>query len=222
MTRSQSYAGSGSPGSTVNSQSYGLPRRLIDPSRPWAASNARYASDACCLSSIGRRNSRLSRSERLVKHLSRYSPAKRLPWSRVERHGHGSQRVGTVQAQVGPFRKILLHQPVRVLVRAALPRAVRIAKVDAQPGVDRQLRMLRHRRLGLPLRPRNLPHRPIRSWSARRRPTRQGRIQPPVRLQPARRPAHRALCHGEFGLESAWRGCIVEAPPYCRGPLAGS
>ncbi len=42
-------------------------------------------------------------------------------------------------AQVGILRDILPRQPVGVLVRAALPEAVRIAEVDAQSGVDCQL-----------------------------------------------------------------------------------
>src|SRR3712207_6948231 len=44
------------------------------------------------------------------------------------------------------FREVLPQQTVGVLVRAALPRAVRIAEVDLHAGVDPQSCMLRHLR----------------------------------------------------------------------------
>src|SRR3712207_8633303 len=44
------------------------------------------------------------------------------------------------------FREVLPQQTVGVLVRAALPRAVRIAEVDLHASVDPQSCMLRHLR----------------------------------------------------------------------------
>jgi hypothetical protein len=41
-----------------------------------------------------------------------------------------------VGAQVSAFRKILAQQPVCVLVCATLPRAMRVAKIDVQAGID--------------------------------------------------------------------------------------
>src|SRR5262245_32159141 len=39
-------------------------------------------------------------------------------------------------------RKTLAYQPVSVLIRAALPRTMRIAEVDGDPGVDPQAGVL--------------------------------------------------------------------------------
>jgi len=53
-----------------------------------------------------------------------------------------------VRAQVGALREVLAQQPVGVLVRAALPRAVRVAEVDRHARVDPQPGMLGHLRSG--------------------------------------------------------------------------
>src|SRR5215211_5602344 len=49
-----------------------------------------------------------------------------------------------MDAEVGAFREVLPQQPVGVLVRAALPRAVGIAEVDVDACVDLQARVLGH------------------------------------------------------------------------------
>ena len=78
----------------------------------------------------------------LVKGLGWRSPAERLARPAVECRRHGRKVAGTVRAQVGALREVLPQQPVGVLVRAALPRAMRVAEVDLHAGVDPQLRML--------------------------------------------------------------------------------
>jgi hypothetical protein len=50
-----------------------------------------------------------------------------------------------VPVQVGGLREVLAQEAVRVLVRPALPRAVRIAEVDCEPGIDAKPRVLSHR-----------------------------------------------------------------------------
>ena len=44
-------------------------------------------------------------------------------------------------AQIGSFREVLSKQSIGVLVRSALPRAVRFAEVDGKAGCDPQIRM---------------------------------------------------------------------------------
>jgi len=58
--------------------------------------------------------------------------------------GNGAQLVGVVLAEVSPLREVLAKQAVGVLVAAALLRALRIAKVDIETGVDPKLRVLGH------------------------------------------------------------------------------
>ena len=41
-----------------------------------------------------------------------------------------------IAGEVGALREVLAQQPVGVLVRAALPGAVRVAEVDLHAGVD--------------------------------------------------------------------------------------
>ena len=41
-----------------------------------------------------------------------------------------------MSAEVGALREVLAKQTVRVLVRAALPRAVRVTEVDVEAGRD--------------------------------------------------------------------------------------
>src|SRR5215475_4527524 len=49
-----------------------------------------------------------------------------------------------MQAEIGAFWKILAQQSVGVLVRAALPWAVRIAEIDLNASVDLQACVLSH------------------------------------------------------------------------------
>jgi hypothetical protein len=41
--------------------------------------------------------------------------------------------------EVGAFREVLAEEAVRVLVRSALPWALRVAEVDLDTGIDREL-----------------------------------------------------------------------------------
>src|SRR5215208_952747 len=115
-----------------------LPRRLMDWVMPCRSSTARYGSEAYCPGSTGRRNACLRRAQHLIKGFGGRSPAERLARPAVERRRHGGEVIRAVRAQVRPLREVLPQQPVRVLVRAALPRAVRIAEVHLHTGVDPQ------------------------------------------------------------------------------------
>ena len=68
----------------------------------------------------------------------------RVPLGSVERGGHGVEVVAGVPAQVGALGKVPAQQAVGVLIRAALPGAMRIAEVDPQSGDDVELSVLRH------------------------------------------------------------------------------
>src|SRR3981189_1605676 len=57
-----------------------------------------------------------------------------LTWSFVELTSHFVQIDLRVHRQVGALRKVLSQQAVGVLVRPALPRALRIAKIDVDVG----------------------------------------------------------------------------------------
>src|SRR5206468_12165552 len=77
-------------------------------------------------------------------------PAERLARPTVERAGNSGEVGGAVSREIGPFREVPPQQAVRVLVRAALPGAVRVAEVDLKSGVDPQLRVLGHLRSLVP------------------------------------------------------------------------
>ena len=119
-----------------------------------AAIRSRAPPQAACITataarkadSTGRRNASLNGSEHGVEGLGRRLPPERLARSAVEGRGHCREVVRAVRAQVGPLREVLAQQPVGVLVRPALPRAVRVAEVDLQARVDPQPRVLRHLR----------------------------------------------------------------------------
>jgi hypothetical protein len=49
-----------------------------------------------------------------------------------------------VDEQVGAFREGLTQQAVRVLVRTALPWALRVTRLDPDTGIDRELDVLDH------------------------------------------------------------------------------
>ena len=51
---------------------------------------------------------------------------------------------GRERREVGALREVLAQQPVGVLVRAALPRPVRIAEVDSSPVSRLKLRVVGH------------------------------------------------------------------------------
>src|SRR4051794_8327895 len=96
--------------------------------------------------STGGRNASLRWSQHGVESLGRRFPPEGLARSAVESCGNRREVVHIMQAQVGALREVLAQQPVGVLVRPALPRAVRVAEVDLQARVDPQLRVLRHLR----------------------------------------------------------------------------
>src|SRR4051812_17196838 len=122
-----------------------LPRRLIDCWMPCRSSTARYGPAAYRVDSSGRRNTAyVTGSEELVQSLGRRSPAQGLSRPAVEGDRHGREVLGAVPAEVGALWKVLAQQPVGVLVRAALPGAVRVAEVDLKTGVDPQAGMLAH------------------------------------------------------------------------------
>ena len=84
------------------------------------------------------------RAEVLVQRLGGRSPIERLAGSAVQRGGDRGEVIGAVAGQVGALGEVLAQQPVGVLVGAALPRAVWIAEVDRQAGLDPQLRVVCH------------------------------------------------------------------------------
>src|SRR3954449_2328690 len=128
-----------------------LPRRLIDCWIPCRSSTARYGPAAYWVDSSGRRNTAyVTGSEELVQSLGRCSPAKGLSRPGVEDHRHGRKVLGAVHAEVSALWKVLAQQPVGVLVRAALPGAVRVAEVDLKTSVDPQLGVLAHLRPLIP------------------------------------------------------------------------
>src|SRR4051795_11682069 len=101
--------------------------------------------------SSGRRNTAyVSCSEELVQSLGRCSPAQGLSRPAVEGDRHGGKVLGAVHAEVSALWEVLAQEPIGVLVRAALPGAVRVAEVDLKTGVDPQAGMLAHLRPLIP------------------------------------------------------------------------
>src|ERR1700753_1374280 len=66
-----------------------------------------------------------------------------LTWSFVELTSHFVQMGLRMHRQVGALRKVLSQQAIGVLVRSALPRALRIAKIDVDVGRQRKSTMSR-------------------------------------------------------------------------------
>lgn len=62
----------------------------------------------------------------------------------IQGMGNSVQLLGTMPAKVCAFWIILAEQAVGVFVAAALPRALRVAKVDLKTCIDLKLRMLCH------------------------------------------------------------------------------
>ncbi len=67
-----------------------------------------------------------------------------LSRSAVESLGHRGYLIGAIDAQVFAFREVLPQQSVGVLVRAALPRAVRVAEVNLDARIDLETLVLSH------------------------------------------------------------------------------
>src|SRR5665647_176504 len=97
---------------------------LADDVRSWGAG------------STGRRNTG-------VKSLCWGFKLQGLTWSFVELTSHFVQIGLRVHRQVGALRKVLSQQAVGVLVRPALPRALRIAKINVDVGRQRKATMIR-------------------------------------------------------------------------------
>src|SRR3954451_16627162 len=137
-------AGMRSPGRTT----------IVAPMRKLSAGTSRgcpRSSQSAVVDSSGRRNTAyVSCSEELVQSLGRCSPAQGLSRPAVEGHRHGCKVLGAVHAEIGALREVLPQQPVGVLVRAALPRAVRVAEVARHASLDPQLGVLGHLRSLIP------------------------------------------------------------------------
>jgi hypothetical protein len=79
-----------------------------------------------------------------VECFGRRSPAEGFAWSAVERVRDRLEVVAGVPGEVGAPGEVLAKQSVGVLVRPALPGALRVAEVDRETGVDAQLGVLSH------------------------------------------------------------------------------
>ena len=108
-----------------------------------AASTIRIAARRA--GSTGRRNTfSLTGLQALVQSFGGSSPSEGLAGPCIERVSNNCEYVRTVCAQIGSFREVLSKQSIGVLVRSALPRAVRFAEVDGKAGCDPQIRMPGH------------------------------------------------------------------------------
>ncbi|MEY2527727.1 MAG: hypothetical protein QOE73_2498 [Verrucomicrobiota bacterium] len=85
--------------------------------------------------STGRRNTG-------VKSLCRGFKLQGLTWPFVELTSHVVQSGLRVHRQVGALREVLSQQAVGVLVRPALPRALRVAKINIDVGRQRKSSMV--------------------------------------------------------------------------------
>src|SRR5215218_7082210 len=66
-----------------------------------------------------------------------------LTWSFVELTSHFVQMGLRMHRQVGALREVLSQKAIGILVRPALPRALRIAKIDIDVGRHRKATMIR-------------------------------------------------------------------------------
>ena len=83
-------------------------------------------------------------AKKLVENFNRCFPIQRFTRSCVHSMGDRVQFSGWMLAEIGALRKVLAQQTVGVFVRTSLPRALRIAEVDLEPGIDSQVGVLRH------------------------------------------------------------------------------
>lgn len=70
----------------------------------------------------------------LVKSLSRRIEVQGLPRTPVEPPGYGVEPRLRLVGEIGSLGEVLSQQPVRVLVRTALPGILRVTKVDLDIG----------------------------------------------------------------------------------------
>src|SRR3954452_12653753 len=108
----------------------------MDGRTPASRQRLPKASEVYCLGSSGRRNTCVRGPQLFVNALGGRSPAQGLAWPAIEGRSHRRKVVRTVHAQVSALREVLPQKPVGVLVRAALPWAVRVAKVDRHASLD--------------------------------------------------------------------------------------
>src|SRR5205807_170641 len=87
--------------------------------------------------STGRRNE-------LGKPLAWFHPPECLSRASVELSRDEVEALLRDPGERHPLREVLAQEPVGVLVRAALPGAVRVAEVDADAGIDAEPEMLSH------------------------------------------------------------------------------
>ena len=122
-----------------------FPLRLMAALMPWRRSSLRSSPQAYWAGSTGRRNTfSLTGLQALVQSFGGSSPSEGLAGPCIERVSNNCEYVRTVCAQIGSFREVLSKQSIGVLVRSALPRAVRFAEVDGKAGCDPQIRMPGH------------------------------------------------------------------------------
>ena len=78
-------------------------------------------------------------SDGLLHHLPHHfdgaSEVEPFAWAHVQLQGDGIQFFLAVFRQVGAFGQVLANQAIDVLVAGALPRAMRVAKVDGNPSI---------------------------------------------------------------------------------------
>src|SRR4051795_1595708 len=131
------------------------PTLPTDGSTPAPVSRSVYLIETYWADSSGRRNTRcllpcMDGSEEFVQSLGGRFPAKGLSRSRIEGERDGRKDIGLMHAEINSLWKVLAQQAVGILVRAALPGAVRVAEVDRDPGVDPQMCVLSHLRALVP------------------------------------------------------------------------
>src|SRR6266496_3732989 len=88
--------------------------------------------------------------QRLVEDIGRRLEAERLSRPGVQLRCDLVEPGLADQVEVGPFRQVLAEEAVRVLVRAALPGATRVAEVDLDVGGDGELGVLGHPQAAIP------------------------------------------------------------------------
>jgi len=79
-----------------------------------------------------------------AEHLGWFHPSQRLSRASVELPGHRGEIGACVGAKVRTSREVLTKQTIGVLAAATLPRAVRVAEVDIDVGVDGETDVLGH------------------------------------------------------------------------------
>ena len=79
-----------------------------------------------------------------VQYLRRSSPSKSFSGAPAERSSNRFEVICAIQAEIGALWEVVAQQTIGVLIRATLPWAVGITKVDRKIGSDRQFGMTGH------------------------------------------------------------------------------